>query len=252
MNTPLFSIITATFNSEKTLERTIISVLNQSFIDFEFLIIDGNSKDTTVEIVKKYVPIFNEKGIVFKYISEPDKGIYDAWNKGVNLSRGKWISFLGSDDYYLENALETYKNSTKSNCNYLHSKVQLINEKGDNLRILGGDNFSKSKFFRNMNIAHVGSFHHKSLFENEKFSLAYKSASDYYFFLVNFDKLKPFFINEITAVMQFGGISTNVDAALKEAMQVKIDSDRRNKFLCYLDFVVDRFKHFLLKYIRKT
>lgn len=249
---PFFSIITATYNSEKTLERTIISVLNQSFTNFEYLIIDGNSKDATVEIVKKYVPIFNEKQIALRYVSEPDKGIYDAWNKGINLAKGEWISFLGSDDYYLDNALEIYKRATATNCNYIHSKVQLINEKQEKLRILGGDNFSKAKFFRNMNIAHVGSFHHRSLFENQEFSLTYKSASDYYFFLTNFNKLKPYFINEITAVMQFGGISTNVDAALKEAMQVKIDSKRRSKFLCYLDFLVDHFKHFLLKYIRKT
>lgn len=249
---PFFSIITATYNSSLTLRKTLDSILNLNFKDFEYIIIDGKSVDNTIEIILEFEGIFSSRGIQFRWISEIDKGIYDAWNKGIQLANGEWISFLGSDDYYLENALEIYKQSITINCNYIHSKVQLINEKDEKLRVLGGDNFTEVKFFRNMNIAHVGSFHHKSLFINEKFSLKYKSASDYFFFLKNFDKLKPCFINKTTAVMQFGGISTHVKGALKEALDVKIDSKRRSKFLCYLDFFVDHFKHFLLKYIRKT
>ena len=107
-NNPLFTVITVCYNSQKTIKNTIESLLFQSFNDFEFIIIDGNSSDDTFEIIKSFDLKFKEKGIVYKYISEPDKGIYDAWNKGVKMSSGTWLSFIGSDDFYLNNALELY------------------------------------------------------------------------------------------------------------------------------------------------
>jgi glycosyltransferase involved in cell wall biosynthesis len=246
---PIFSIITATFNSEKTLERTIKSVLKQSFTNYEYLIIDGNSTDNTLNIIKDYENEFLKRGISFKYISEPDKGIYDAWNKGITLASGDWISFLGSDDYYIENAFDIYFSNIKTEYNYLHSKVRLVDENDKQLKLLGRD-IVKKQFFQYMKIAHVGSFHHKSLFINKKFSLEYKSASDYLFFLKNFDLIKPFYINKITAVMQFGGVSTNVNPALKEALRVKLEAKRRKPIMCYLDFFIAHLKHFVSRYIR--
>ncbi len=91
---PFFSIITVCLNSEKTIETTIKSVIDQSFTDFEYIIIDGKSSDKTLEIIEKY------KDSRIKIISEKDKGIFDAMNKGVSLSKGKWIHILNSDDYY--------------------------------------------------------------------------------------------------------------------------------------------------------
>ena len=103
--TPFFSIVTASYNSEKTISDTINSVLNLDFQDFEYIIIDGNSSDDTLEIIQSAVHKFEAKGVSYKFISEKDKGIYDAWNKGIKISEGKWISFLGSDDSYLSNKL---------------------------------------------------------------------------------------------------------------------------------------------------
>ena len=244
-----FSIITATYNSEKTLERTIKSVLNQSYKNFEYIIIDGNSSDRTLSIVKEYEAEFSSRNISFKYISESDKGIYDAWNKGIELATGDWISFLGSDDYYLQNALELYSSSIQPTYNYIHSKVRLVDENDKQLKILGAP-IHKNEFFKYMKIAHVGSFHHKSLFTNEKFSLKYKSASDYFFFLKHFNLIHSFYIDEMTAVMQFGGISTNVNHALKEALAVKLEVNKRNSILCYIDFFIAHLKHFVRGYIR--
>jgi glycosyltransferase involved in cell wall biosynthesis len=249
---PIFTIITATFNSEKTLERTIKSLLNQSFSNFEYLVIDGNSTDNTLAILNQFKNQFDSKKIHYKFISEKDKGIYDAWNKGLSEAKGDWISFLGSDDYYLENALEKYYTVISNNkCNYVHSRVSLLNEKNCFYKVLGAK-IEKKKFYNHMNIAHVGSFHHRSLFINEQFSLKYKSAGDYYFFLKNFEKINSFYFEDITAVMQFGGISTNVKVALKEALWVKIDSKKRNKYLCYLDFFIAHIKHFLAYSFQKT
>ena len=92
----LFSIITVCFNSEKTIEQTIKSVLEQSFQNYEYIIVDGASKDCTVDIIRRYEPMFKGK---LKWISEPDNGIYDAMNKGIGMARGELIGIINSDDY---------------------------------------------------------------------------------------------------------------------------------------------------------
>lgn len=106
---PKFSIITVCFNSEETIERTIISVLSQSYQNFEYIIVDGASTDGTLGIVEKYVEKYPDK---IKLISEKDDGIYDAMNKGIRVASGDLIGIVNSDDYYetdaLENISETY------------------------------------------------------------------------------------------------------------------------------------------------
>lgn len=106
MNHPLISIITVCFNSEKTIRKTIESVLNQTYANIEYILIDGKSTDITVEIIKEYEQQFNEKGMIYRYVSEPDKGIYDALNKGISLASGEWIGIIHSDDWYENDALE--------------------------------------------------------------------------------------------------------------------------------------------------
>ena len=96
---PLFSIITVVYNGDKYLEKTIKSVLNQSHQNFEYIIIDGGSTDNSLKIIKKY-----EKRIDY-WLSEKDKGIYDAFNKGMKVAKGKFLGFINSDDIYTKNAL---------------------------------------------------------------------------------------------------------------------------------------------------
>lgn len=91
------SIITATYNSGKTVGDTLKSVLAQTYHDYELLVVDGASKDNTLEVVKKMEPLFEGK---MRYISEPDKGIYDAMNKGIRMATGEVIGILNSDDFY--------------------------------------------------------------------------------------------------------------------------------------------------------
>jgi len=91
------SIIIPTFNSEKTLDKCLNSVLSQTYPDFEVWLIDGLSKDNTIQIVEEYAKVYPN----FHYVSEQDKGIYDAMNIGITLSSGRWLYFLGSDDYLI-------------------------------------------------------------------------------------------------------------------------------------------------------
>ena len=93
---PFFTIVTVCWNSDKTISRTIESVLEQDFKDYEYVIVDGRSKDDTIEIINAYEPRFGGR---LKYSSEPDKGIYDAFNKGIERATGKYIWLVNSDDY---------------------------------------------------------------------------------------------------------------------------------------------------------
>lgn len=97
---PLISIITVCFNSAKTIRQTIESVLNQTYTNIEYIIIDGKSTDNTVAIIQEYAPQFAAKGIAYRWIAEPDNGIYDAMNKGIKLATGEWIGIINSDDWY--------------------------------------------------------------------------------------------------------------------------------------------------------
>lgn len=118
---PKITVITPTFNSEKTLDGTIGALLRQTFNDFEYIIIDGLSKDKTLEKIKGYIPQFEQKGVTVRIISEADKGVYDAMNKGISLAEGELVGITNSDDWYEDNALEAVwskfveDSSTKSN-----------------------------------------------------------------------------------------------------------------------------------------
>jgi glycosyltransferase involved in cell wall biosynthesis len=97
----MISVITVCYNSAKTIKRTFDSILEQSYLPMEYIVIDGNSQDNTVAIIKDYEERFLRKNIQFKWVSENDNGIYDAMNKGVLYATQKWIHFLNSDDYYI-------------------------------------------------------------------------------------------------------------------------------------------------------
>lgn len=115
MEKPKFTIVTITYNSGLTVERTIKSILDQNYNDYEYIIIDGASKDNTIEIVRRYEPMFNGR---LKWISEPDKGIYEAMNKGINRALGEIIGIVNSDDWLAPDALSILAEmATSSNNN---------------------------------------------------------------------------------------------------------------------------------------
>lgn len=106
MNKPLVTVITVSFNSAATIKRTIEAVLNQTYENIEYLIIDGASRDDTVDIAKSYEGRFQSKGYTYKIFSEPDDGLYDAMNKGIAMAAGEIIGIVNSDDWYEKDAVE--------------------------------------------------------------------------------------------------------------------------------------------------
>jgi len=250
---PFFSIVTASYNSEKTISDTIDSVLNLDFQDFEYIIIDGNSSDSTLEIIQSFVPKFEAKGVPYKFISEKDKGIYDAWNKGIQLSSGEWISFLGSDDSYLSNALQLYFAEIKKNktINYISSQVNLTNEKGDVLSVFG-KKYKWKNVIRDIDTAQVGSFHKRELFNKVGlFSTEYKIVGDLDFYIRCKEFIRPGYFKNITANMQNGGVSNQIYTALKEALQVKLKYGYTSKWFSYYKFYSSLIKCYIKILINK-
>ena len=122
---PTFSIITVVFNGEVHIEGTIQSVVNQTYPYIEYLIIDGNSKDATMEIIKKYA-----KQHPIRWISERDKGLYDAMNKGLKMATGDFVLFLNAGDRLIsKNILEKIASSATLQTDILYGETMLVNEK---------------------------------------------------------------------------------------------------------------------------
>jgi len=168
------SIITVNKNNANGLERTIQSVINQTFKDFEYIIIDGASIDNSVEVIKKFADKINY------WVSEPDKGIYNAMNKGIEVAQGEYLLFLNSGDYLADNyVLENIFFSIDKDFDIIYGNLNI-----DKTRIARYPSKLTLKYFIKSTLPHPGSLFKRKLFSeiglyNEKYVI----ASDYEFFL---------------------------------------------------------------------
>lgn len=193
--TPLVSVITVSCNAKYSIEDTIISVLNQSYKNIEYIIIDGASNDGTVDIIKKYDSII--------WISEPDNGIYDAMNKGLELCKGQWILFLGADDL-LNDSIVRIVPFLKNENDIIYGNVIYMQSK----KIYGGK-FDSLKFITK-NIPHQAIFYPCSIFQKYKFDTNYPILSDYHFNLRcwNDKNISFVYIDEVVSIYNEDGISS--------------------------------------------
>lgn len=228
-DTPLVSIITAVFNGHEHIAACIESVLHQDYPNVEHIILDGGSTDGTVTILRSY-----EDRIAF-WRSEPDKGVYDAWNKGLEHARGEWIAFLGADDIYLPSAISTYIDLARRNpdAEFLSSRARLEHETGYS-PVFGG-RWEWPRFARAMSTIHVGTMHRQSLFKQfGQFDISYRIAGDYEFLLRAREALRTAFTPAITVVMRAGGLSDST-AGLYEALRAKIAANARHPLAAAID-----------------
>lgn len=208
------TLITVSYNSGKTIRDTLESVLNQSYKEIEYIIIDGLSEDDTVEIVKEYEDKFLKTSKEFKYTSEKDKGLYDAMNKGIKMATGDIIGIINSDDFYVsESTIEKIINEFKrTNCDSLYSDLVFVDEKNTDVvkRVWKAGN--RSKFELGWSLPHPTFFVKKSCYKKVGlYNDEYKISSDYDMLLrlLVKEKVSCHYFPETTVKMRLGGESTS-------------------------------------------
>lgn len=171
-NQPLITVITIAYNAFSTIEQTILSVINQTYPHIEYIIIDGGSNDGTVNIIEKY------SNKLSYWISEPDKGIYDAMNKGIHLAKGRWVNFMNSGDTFYDNmTIEKVINKANWDSDIIYGNTNLIYSFGRYIQ--KGEVVTKDNY---MPFCHQSSFSNCDLMKKYGFNIEYKICADKNFF----------------------------------------------------------------------
>jgi glycosyltransferase involved in cell wall biosynthesis len=204
---PLISIITVVYNGEKYLQQTIDSVVNQTYDNIEYIIVDGASSDRTLEIIKK------NTNKITKWVSEPDKGLYDAMNKGYQMASGELVGTINSDDWYEKNAVQTIVNT------YLECPDKKVFHGDKNcIEINGNTHVKKARTstflfkYHAMVFNHPTMFIHKDIYKNQKYNINLSSLADYQYALEVYyaDKTAFYYIPQVISNFRLGGISGNL------------------------------------------
>ena len=217
---PTFSIITITYNAERWLERTILSVLSQSYPDIEYILIDGASKDKTLSIIDRY------KDHIAKVTSEPDKGLYDAMNKGIRLATGDYLCFLNAGDSFheddtLQQMVHTLPGSELPDVMY--GETALVDKEGHFVRMrrLSAPKMLTWKSFRQgMLVCHQAFFAKRTLVE--PYNLKYRFSADFDWCIRIMKKAHTLHNTRLTIIdyLDEGMTTRNRKASLKERFRI--------------------------------
>lgn len=239
------SIITVCYNSSETIEDTIRSVASQNYKDVEYIIVDGQSKDNTVEIIKKY------SHVVSKWISEKDSGIYDAMNKGIGIASGDVIGILNADDVYsnadvLSDVMSKFEDSTTQGV-YGDLKYVQKNDLTKVIRFWKSGEYREGKFLQGWMPPHPTFYVRKSIYD--KFG-CYRtdmpSASDYEFMLrvIHVNKISLKYLPKVLVLMRDGGVSNR-------SLQNRIDANKDDRRAWDVNGVSPKFYTLYLKPLSK-
>jgi len=238
---PKITIITATFNSGKTLETTIKSISSQTYTNIEYIIIDGESKDGTIDIIDRYEAL----GVITTWISEKDTGIYNAFNKGLSLSTGDYVVFLGSDDFLFDKfVIEKVVSELRHDTDVYSGLIMCVNEK-TGLEYVYDNYFARRGKDVYQMVPHPALFVRTALAKEIRFDESYKIAADLKMFLTLYHKMKLNFIfsDRVVSYFSLSGVSSNNDAA-----------DELNRIYSELGIdyrVVHTYRNAIIKFIKK-
>lgn len=228
----MITVITSTFNCERDLKFTIQSIRSQTCArQIQWIIADGGSTDGTVDLIKA------NEDIVDSWFSEPDDGIYDAWNKALKHIKGQWVQFVGAGDVYynnrvIENILPILS-SAHPQYDLVYGRLQYISEQSREVKDEVGAPWSELKgrweYFRPKLPIHPEVFHHASLFKDMAFDSSYKIAGDSHF-LMRCVKIKdPLYVPLLIDKMPLGGAS----GSLRRAYATSLETKRASRELGY-------------------
>lgn len=212
---PLVSVIISVLNDAVHIEETILSVLSQEYANKELVIIDGGSTDGTVELIQKY-----EDKISF-FVSEPDKGIYNGFNKGIQHCHGEWIKILNSGDFFfhnhcIEQAIEVCNKHTNTAL-FIYSPIMVVSEEGEYLK-RDTHKFFRCSFKLFPSVFHPSWFLHRSVYlKLGEYNENYKISSDYEYYLkILKAKIEGIFCDDLTFVcFRTGGASSGFSGVLE-------------------------------------
>ncbi|MBD2804163.1 glycosyltransferase [Xenorhabdus sp. ZM] len=247
------SIIIATYNVEDCISKCLDSIFNQTYKNFEILIMDGASTDNSISIINGYTDPR------LKIFSAPDKGIYDAWNKGLACSTGNWVTFIGADDSYSSNqSLELLVQGIppSNNAPVIYGKIENEGPEGN---ITGGSGEPWFNLFSllfnyikcNLPIPIMSAIYSKEFLNNEKFDINLKITADADLFLRclrRWNGNSPYFIggNNIIVRMGYGGISTNYSTYIMTLKDSIITRKKNNISNINLGIIIRTFKVYTL------
>lgn len=245
MSSPKFSIITVCFNSEKTIEDTLLSVFSQSYSNIEYIVIDGKSTDGTLAIVNKH------KEKIAKIISEKDNGFYDAINKGIDLCTGEYVAILNSDDFYIDTTVvqEIVNQFIKHNVDAVYGDLQYVERTNTNqvTRTWISGIYTEGMFYKGWMPPHPAFFVKKDCYTKfGKFNLTLKSAADYELMLrfIHVNKIKVAYLPKVLVKMRVGGMSNN-------SIWNRIKANREDKLAWELNGVKPKVLTFIRKPLSK-
>lgn len=207
---PKITVIVSVYNGVKTLQQCIDSVCNQTYAHKELIVIDGCSTDGSAELI-----VANDHKISY-WISEPDTGIYNAWNKGLAKAKGDWICFIGSDDFlWSDDVLQRLAlrlSQAPVEINIVYGQIMMMNQAGDELYRMGTPWVQvKSRFNQVMSLPHPAVMHRTGLFtQHGNFDESYRIAGDYEMLLRDLIEKDALFVSDVIVTgMRQGGISSN-------------------------------------------
>lgn len=217
---PKFSIITVTYNAGATLEDTIQSVITQSYKNLEYIIVDGGSKDRTLDIIRQY------RTHIHTVVSEPDRGLYDAMNKGTRLATGDYICFLNAgDELHEDDTLLMMVHSITGNVlpDVLYGETAIVDEEGHFLRmrrLSAPEHLTWKSFRKGMLVCHQAFFARRDLVE--PFDLSYRFSADFDWCIRIMKKSQTLHNTHLTLIdyLNEGMTTRNHKASLKERFRI--------------------------------
>ncbi len=226
------SIITSTWNSEATLRDTLESVLRQTYPDIEHIIVDGASKDGTMDIVRELEPLYKGR---LRYVSEPDKGIYDAMNKGIRMATGEVVGLLNSDDFYTsDDAVETIaKRMEQGDVDAVYGDIHYVNASDLQkcVRYYSSKPFRRGWMRLGFMPAHPSFYCKKEVYmKYGLFNTSYKVAADFenLLRLIFVNRIKTAYIQKDFVTMRTGGASSSGLESHKKIMRDHLRALKEN------------------------
>jgi glycosyltransferase involved in cell wall biosynthesis len=239
------SIITVCYNSASTIEDTILSIANQTHQDIEYIIVDGNSKDATLDIIKKH------STTVSKWISEKDNGIYDAMNKGIEMASGEIIGILNADDVFANNNvvenIVKYFNDDTIDALYADLKYVQREDITKVIRFWKSGEYSEGKFFYGWMPPHPTLYLRKAVYQKYgNYRTDMPSAADYELMLrmIHVHKIKLTYYPQVTVLMREGGLSNR-------SLENRIKANRDDRRAWQVNNVNPKFYTLLMKPLSK-